>query len=742
MASNLSIRWKIIISCFSLLLISIVVVSFVWIINVKKNSEREIRTFRESEMQKVKRDLKNYVDIAYETVKSNYEDSQNNEYLQNRYGRRLVSVIDIAESIVRNNMAGVKNGRITLGEAKKRAKTAIKKIRFDQNTGYIWINDTGKPYPRMVMHPTVPSLDGKVMDNPAYNCALGRGENLFKAFVDVTERNGVGFVDYLWPKPTRGGLTTKQPKLSYVRLIREWNWIIGTGIYIDDALVDAIEKAKNTIEKMRYNGGVGYFWINDTGKPFPRMVMHSTAPDLNGKVLNDQKYNCAFGRGENLFKAFVEVTEKTGSGFVDYLWPKPTRDGLNAEQPKLSFGRRFKPLNWIIGTGKYVDEIDRKVEARTEVLNARLKKMLYTTIFATILLLVPAFIGLWFIAASFTKPIVSILSAIQQIGKGKFRTRLDIDRGDEIGQLADGLNDMINGLSDLVHEINDGIATLSDSSSDMTAVSGRMAEISNSNMDKANTVAAAAEEMSLNMGAVADAMEETSGHVDAVAASTEEMSNSIGEIAGNTVAVREDVEKSTKQANETFQQVTKLGHTVDEIGIVTETINEISDKTSLLALNATIEAAGAGEAGKGFTVVANEIKGLARQTFEATANIAKKIKEVQESTDHTVKGIEQLTAAINQIDEVVASASATIQQQNIATREISRNIGQTSQRFTQINASVGEASKAASQVNDEIVEVSELMGENNQSSDKVEERASELNQLAERLQTLVEKFEV
>ena len=72
----------------------------------------------------------------------------------------------------------------------------IKNIRYDQGTGYIWINDTTLPYPKMIMHPTAPSLDGEVLDDPKYNVAFGTNKNLFQAFVEVCNENGEGFVDY------------------------------------------------------------------------------------------------------------------------------------------------------------------------------------------------------------------------------------------------------------------------------------------------------------------------------------------------------------------------------------------------------------------------------------------------------------------------------------------------------------------------------------------------------------------
>lgn len=101
----------------------------------------------------------------------------------------------------------------------------------------------------MIMHPTVPALDGKVLDAEKFNCATsmqagvdgpvvptGGKKNLFVAFNEVANASGAGFVAYDWPKPISGGGATKElfPKMSYVKKFPGWNWLIGSGIYIDD----------------------------------------------------------------------------------------------------------------------------------------------------------------------------------------------------------------------------------------------------------------------------------------------------------------------------------------------------------------------------------------------------------------------------------------------------------------------------------------------------------------------------
>ena len=115
----------------------------------------------------------------------------------------------------------------------------------------------------MIMHPTVPSLDGTVLDAEKFNSATsqsfgdtakavdtGGKKNIFVAMVEVVDKSGKGFVTYNWPKPKAGGGVTEEhfPKLSYVKKFEPWGWMIGSGVYVDD--VDAAlyaEAMKNVV---------------------------------------------------------------------------------------------------------------------------------------------------------------------------------------------------------------------------------------------------------------------------------------------------------------------------------------------------------------------------------------------------------------------------------------------------------------------------------------------------------------
>ena len=89
---------------------------------------------------------------------------------------------------------------------------------------YFWINDLG---PNMVMHPIKPALDGKDVGSMVDT----KGKHLFREMVSVAKADGEGYVSYHWGKPGKEG---DFPKLSFVKLFKEWGWIVGMGVYIDD----------------------------------------------------------------------------------------------------------------------------------------------------------------------------------------------------------------------------------------------------------------------------------------------------------------------------------------------------------------------------------------------------------------------------------------------------------------------------------------------------------------------------
>ena len=330
----------------------------------------------------------------------------------------------------------------------------------------------------------------------------------------------------------------------------------------------------------------------------------------------------------------------------------------------------------------------------------------------------------------------------REVAKGNFKHTFTYKAKDAIHDTVDSMNEMTGELAQMIRELNLGVDTLGKASGELNQISDQMSIGAETSVGKINTVASAAEEMSVNMDSVAAAMEQASTNVETVAAGTSQMSDSIETVAQNSTHTREITSRAVEQARQTSERVRQLGKAAEEINKVTETINNISSQTNLLALNATIEAARAGEAGKGFAVVATEIKALAGQTAGATQDIAKNIQDIQDQINGAVTEIQDISAIIHEINNFVNEAAAAIEIQSATTNEIAENIGQVSQGIHEVNENVSQSSTVSSQVATEIADVLDTSRQISDFSSDVKEKAASLNSVMLQLRAMTEKFQI
>jgi signal transduction histidine kinase len=146
--------------------------------------------------------------------------------LMDRKRETILALTQSAWSTIGYHADLAQKGVISAGEAKQRAATHLRSIRYGaEGEGYFWINDM---HPHIVMHPYRPELEGRdVSDFTDPN-----GKRLFAACADIVRRQGAGFVDYQWQwldKPDK-----IVPKISYVKGFQPWGWVVGTGVYVED----------------------------------------------------------------------------------------------------------------------------------------------------------------------------------------------------------------------------------------------------------------------------------------------------------------------------------------------------------------------------------------------------------------------------------------------------------------------------------------------------------------------------
>ena len=281
-----------------------------------------------------------------------------------------------------------------------------------------------------------------------------------------------------------------------------------------------------------------------------------------------------------------------------------------------------------------------------------------------------------------TRPLGEMNQTLQRAkASNNLTMRLDLQRQDEIGELAGWFNSFVAELDGIIRSIGGSVQRLTESADDLMAVSQRMSANAEETAAQANVVSATSEQVSHN--------------VQTVASGTEQMSASIREIAGNATEAARMAGDAVRVAERTNATVGKLGDASGEIGQVIKVINAIAEQTNLLALNATIEAARAGEAGKGFAVVANEVKELAKQTGNATQDISQKIQSIQGSTKDAVQAIGEIGKVINQINDISNTIASAVEEQSVTTNNISQNVAEAARGVGEITQNVAAVTEAA-----------------------------------------------
>ncbi len=368
----------------------------------------------------------------------NHVESQHNSILHYKaalLARRKSDIKDnteIAFRVIESVWQKYENGVMSEKEAKETAFHFTRQMRYDNNVGYFWILNTDRPLPILLVHPTVPALEGTVLKALRYNKKRGEHENLTKAMVDICLEHGEGFVDYPWGKPTPGGLTERQPKISFVKLFKSWDWVIGTGVYVDDidkdvqAQIDAVIEDLNTIINKQRIGGSGYFFIFDKEN---KMLVHPNLAGTDGNVLINPQ------TGNKLLNEMKKIAASPNLS-MDYLWDRP---GLEGEYrfPKRAFITFYEPLGWYIASSVYKDDYEKKIKKLTYIL----------LLFSGSFLVIAFFISL-LVSRSITNPLNKLINSIGKTDAGGVPVDVLPETGaTEIKVLGATMNNMIASIS-------------------------------------------------------------------------------------------------------------------------------------------------------------------------------------------------------------------------------------------------------------------------------------------------------
>ncbi|MHC5350244.1 methyl-accepting chemotaxis protein [Pseudomonas sp. A46] len=482
----------------------------------------------------------------------------------------------------------------------------------------------------------------------------------------------------------------------------------------DDA---SLERARALLRRLRFDQGTGYFFAYDHQGI---QVMSADNPDREGKAYLDARSP----EGRFLVREYLDAG-RSGGGFVEYNWARPGEEALS---PKLAYVAPVPGADWVLGTGFYVDDLDRQLALQDAESDNALRQALLTSGLSTLLLvMVIGALGLW-LARSILRPLQDAVGTMEDIagGEGDLTRQLDPGVGHELGSLAGSFNRFSEQVRRLVRETRESASALNQASEQLQDFMRQTEEGISLQHQESDQVATAMNQMSASAQQVASGAERAAEE----ASSAERRVEAAWGLLDGTQAVIEGLEG---QVNEGVGIIQRLGSEAERIGGVLTVIHDVAEQTNLLALNAAIEAARAGDQGRGFAVVADEVRTLAGRTQSSTA-------EIREMIDRLQLGAREAVQSIDRIREGSGRTVSEVARVRQALEAVTERVSAINELNAQIASAAEEQSRVCESINanvHQIVSISERTAQGSRSASSI---SSRLATIAGSLHRLVGRY--
>lgn len=515
------------------------------------------------------------------------------------------------------------------------------------------------------------------------------------------------------------------------------------GVYTEE---EAKKLAADEIRQLRY-GDAGYFWV-DQYDGTNVVLLGNDTEGTNRMETKD-------ANGYQMVKEIIRVGQEADGGYTDYVFPK---EGETEPSPKRSYSKAFEPFGWVIGTGNYTDYIDDQVASIEKDFSSYVTGRMTLFIISTLIEGIIVVLVLIMIIISIIRPLKKCISSIGVMEQGDFSQAMGtalLKRRDDFGKLAASLESMRNEMSGLIGEVK----------SQATEITRMVQEIDDNIQaldEEIENVSATTEELAAGMEETAASSEEINAMsheiesaAKSIATRSQDGATEADDIRDRAVGIKKTTTENDERTkaihaeiNEGLTKALEDIKVVDQIGVLAESIMEITGQTNLLALNASIEAARAGEAGKGFAVVADEIRVLAEQSKAAVVHIQDVTKNVVESVTNLADGAKKLLEFVGTdvVDSFAGFSDMADSYSNDAgsidalVTDFSASSEQLLASINGVMDAIGEVSKAATEGATGTNDIAEKTGVVVEKAAEIKEKAEAAHHAADKLQQNVEHF--
>jgi methyl-accepting chemotaxis protein len=317
------------------------------------------------------------------------------------------------------------------------------------------------------------------------------------------------------------------------------------------------------------------------------------------------------------------------------------------------------------------------------LLDLRARRSFQSLLLTLMAMLAVGGVGCWLMVAlarGIERSVQEAGAAAAALARGDLSHRLQVQSGDEIGQMARAVGDAMLHLKALIGDVR-----------------GRV-----------DAVALASQEIAAGNHDLSSRTETQASSLEQTASAIAEMTASVGQTAQHAQRARQladeartDAHQGQSRFGEVARTMDNIGESSRRIGEITAVIDGIAFQTNLLALNAAVEAARAGEHGRGFAVVASDVRALAARSAQAATQIRQLIDEsaarVALGSRQSAESAQSMTQVVSHIDKM----AQLVEQIATAAAEQSRGIGEVNtavadiEQSTQQNAALVEQTAAA-----------------------------------------------